>query len=241
MATAQVTPELAHYLDLKLAALGQPTARTASDSLLLETVGPLLAQLPPEGLDAGPVSVSGRPAHSILPGRLPASRFAPAARLACPATRLFWIAPAWRESCLCRSAETRSLLPICIVSHPSRGPAQPRQRPPHHPGSFSHCRRRLAGFPPTSRPCRSRPSPHCSPPRFKPPPDVLTLPFTAGQAEQARLVRLAAVAAAGLSRYRSRSGKDHGDSLLRAGKPGQQSRFRGSDFRQRRRSVSSGK
>ncbi len=42
MATAQVTPELAQYLDLKLAALGQPTARTASDSLLLETVGPLL-------------------------------------------------------------------------------------------------------------------------------------------------------------------------------------------------------
>jgi phosphoenolpyruvate carboxykinase (diphosphate) len=43
MATAQqATPELARYLDLKLAALGQPTARTAADPLLLETVGPLL-------------------------------------------------------------------------------------------------------------------------------------------------------------------------------------------------------
>ena len=42
MATPQATPELTRYLDLKLAALGQPTASTASDSLLLETVGPLL-------------------------------------------------------------------------------------------------------------------------------------------------------------------------------------------------------
>ena len=42
MPTAHAAPELARYLDLKLAALGQPTVRTASDSLLLETVGPLL-------------------------------------------------------------------------------------------------------------------------------------------------------------------------------------------------------
>jgi len=34
--------ELARYLDLKLAALGQPTARNAIDPALLETVGPLL-------------------------------------------------------------------------------------------------------------------------------------------------------------------------------------------------------
>ena len=33
-------PQLAHYLDIKLAALGQPTAGAAST--LLETVGPLL-------------------------------------------------------------------------------------------------------------------------------------------------------------------------------------------------------
>ncbi|MGH9592682.1 MAG: hypothetical protein ACRD5L_06295, partial [Bryobacteraceae bacterium] len=35
-------PELARYLDLKLAALGQPTARTVADPLLLETDAPLL-------------------------------------------------------------------------------------------------------------------------------------------------------------------------------------------------------
>jgi len=38
----QGTLELARYLDLKLAALGQPTARTSTDSALLETIGPLL-------------------------------------------------------------------------------------------------------------------------------------------------------------------------------------------------------
>src|SRR5271154_2002277 len=42
MATAQPAPELARYLDLKLAALGQPTAHTVTDSALLETLGPLL-------------------------------------------------------------------------------------------------------------------------------------------------------------------------------------------------------
>ena len=36
---------------------------------------------------------------------------------------------------------------------PPRGAAQSRQRPPHHPGSLPYRRRRLAGFPPTSRPC----------------------------------------------------------------------------------------
>jgi hypothetical protein len=42
MPTAQATPELARYLDLKLAALGQPAAHTTTDPLLLETVAPLL-------------------------------------------------------------------------------------------------------------------------------------------------------------------------------------------------------
>src|SRR5271165_2634757 len=42
MLTPQNTPELTRYLDLKLAALGQPTARTGNGNLLLETAGPLL-------------------------------------------------------------------------------------------------------------------------------------------------------------------------------------------------------
>ena len=40
--TQKDTPELSGYLDLKLAALGQPTARTGADHSLLETAGPLL-------------------------------------------------------------------------------------------------------------------------------------------------------------------------------------------------------
>jgi hypothetical protein len=42
MAPVQGTPELARYLDLKLAALGQPTAHTGTDDPLLQTAGPLL-------------------------------------------------------------------------------------------------------------------------------------------------------------------------------------------------------
>jgi hypothetical protein len=42
MPTAQSAPELACYLDLKLAALGQPTAPASADAAWLETVGPLL-------------------------------------------------------------------------------------------------------------------------------------------------------------------------------------------------------
>src|SRR5579862_2311343 len=42
MSTAQNAPELVRYLDLKLAALGQPTGRTTTDAAFLETVSPLL-------------------------------------------------------------------------------------------------------------------------------------------------------------------------------------------------------
>src|ERR1700689_1480161 len=42
MLTPQGTLELARYLDLKLAALGQPTARPGTRNLWLETAGPLL-------------------------------------------------------------------------------------------------------------------------------------------------------------------------------------------------------
>ncbi len=42
MLTGQGTSELTRYLDLKLAALGQPTARTGADNPLLETIDPLL-------------------------------------------------------------------------------------------------------------------------------------------------------------------------------------------------------
>lgn len=45
MPTVQATPALAQYLDLKLAALGQPTAHGGSDSGLLETVGPCCATI----------------------------------------------------------------------------------------------------------------------------------------------------------------------------------------------------
>ena len=58
-------------------------------------------------------------------------------------------------------------------------------------------------------------------------------------------VRIPAHSPAGLSRDGERShGKrreDHGDPLLRAGQPGQQPGFRRIDFRERRRSVSAGK
>ncbi len=74
---------------------------------------------------------------------------------------------------------------------------------------------------------------------LQPPPEVMALPFTAGQAEQARLFVSLLLAAAGVSRYGNRSCEDHGDPPLRSGEPGEQPRFRGVDLRQRGRSASS--
>ena len=76
---------------------------------------------------------------------------------------------------------------------------------------------------------------------LRPPDDLLTLPFTADQEEQARcfvslLLRPLVCPATG-----ARSGEDHGDPLLRARQPGQQPRFRREHLRQRRRSVSARK
>ncbi len=59
-----------------------------------------------------------------------------------------------------------------------------------------------------------------------PPPDVMTLPFTADQHDASAAVRLASAAPAGLPRDLAEAGKDDGDPLLRPRQPGQQSRFR---------------
>ena len=240
MAPVQGTPELARYLDLKLAALGQPTAHTGTDDPLLQTAGPLLrSYFQKDQLLGQYLCPADMRIQSFLDSYL---------REACPggAPRL----PA-NAFVLDREGLAR------VMSLPPGGntfssPYLKSYRIPqgvlHNPlndrrttqGVFHIAEN---GFPvPADKqavPIQTFAALLAA--AFQPPPNVLTLPFTAGQPDQARLFVLAVIAAPGLSGDRRRSGKDHGNSLLCAGEPGKQSRFRRSDLRQRRRSESSRK
>ena len=59
--------EVVQYIDLKLAALGHPTAPQA-DGEFLAIARPLLRNYPPEGFDAGQSAVPGGPADPEFPG-----------------------------------------------------------------------------------------------------------------------------------------------------------------------------
>ena len=76
--------ELVQYIDLKLAALGHPTARLA-DGDFLAIARPLLRNYPPERFDAGQSAVPGGPAHSEFPGQLFEEMCARTAPRNCPA------------------------------------------------------------------------------------------------------------------------------------------------------------
>ena len=96
MATPQAAPELARYLDLKLAALGQPTAGAGRRLPLLETAGPLLRSHHQKDLLLGqylcPADMRIQKfLDSYLQRRMSRGRAA-AAR----PTHLFWIAQVWR-------------------------------------------------------------------------------------------------------------------------------------------------
>ena len=76
---------------------------------------------------------------------------------------------------------------------------------------------------------------------LRPPASLLTLPFTADQSDPVRLFVSLLLRPAGVPGHRARPAQNDGDSLFRAGQPGQQSGFRRRHFWQRRRSVSAGK
>ena len=65
------TDDLVRYINLKLAALGQPTSRFTADPAFLEIRRPATAQLLSERPTAGRPPLPRRRAHSSLPRRLP--------------------------------------------------------------------------------------------------------------------------------------------------------------------------
>ena len=80
--------------------------------------------------------------------------------------------------------------------------------------------------------------PSCCATPSSPPADLLVVPFTSGSAPADAQLRLASAAADRLPRGPRRvPAEDDGDPFLRPGQPGQQSRFRRVDLRQRRRPL----
>jgi hypothetical protein len=186
MATAQVTPELAQYLDLKLAALGQPTARAASDSVLLETVGPLLRSHHQKDLMLG---------QYLCPADLRIQSFLDAyLRSVCPggAPRL-----PGNTFILDRPGLARLMsLPLGedTFSSPYLRSYRIRQGVLHNPASdrrttqgVFHIVEGGLGIPADKQAVPAQAFAALLAAALKPPAEVLALPFTAGQAEQARL------------------------------------------------------
>ncbi|MCU1338438.1 MAG: hypothetical protein JWO19_4019 [Bryobacterales bacterium] len=186
MPTAHGATELARYLDLKLAALGQPTVRTAADSVWLETVGPLLRshrqkdQLLGQYLCPADLRIQSFLdvyLRSLCPGggpRLPADTFVlDRAGLA----RLMSLPPSGNTYC---SPYVRSYRVVQGILH---NPANDRRTTQ---GVFHIAE---GGFPiPADKqavPVQAFAALLAA--ALQPPPEVLTLPFTADQSEQARL------------------------------------------------------
>jgi hypothetical protein len=186
MATAQPALELARYLDLKLAALGQPTARTASDSLLLDTVGPLLRSHHQKDLMLGQYlcpadlriqSFLDAYLHEVCPGgapRLPGDTFI----LDRPGLARLMSLPPGEDTF--SSPHLRSYRIRQGVLH---NPASDRRTTQ---GVF-HIAEGGLGIPADKQGVPMQTFAALLAAALQPPAEVLALPFTAGQAEQARL------------------------------------------------------
>jgi len=186
MPTSQATPELARYLDLKLAALGQPTARTASDLSLLETVGPLLRSHHQKDLmvgqylcpaDARIQSFLDSYLREVCPQgapRLPGNTFI----LDRPGLARLMSLPAGEDT----------------FSSPYLRSYRVRQGVLHNPASdrrttqgVFHIAEGGLGVPADKQAVPARAFAALLAAALQPPAEVMALPFTAGQAEQARL------------------------------------------------------
>jgi phosphoenolpyruvate carboxykinase (diphosphate) len=186
MATAEAAPQLARYLDLKLAALGQPTARTASDSLLLETVGPLLRSHHQKDLMLG---------QYLCPADMRIQSFLDAyLREVCPAG-----APRLPGDTFILDrpglARLMSLPPgEDTFSSPYLRSYRIRQGVLHNPANdrrttqgVFHIAEGDLGIPADKQAVPVQAFAALLAAALQPPAEVLALPFTAGQAEQARL------------------------------------------------------
>ena len=139
--------ELIRYINLKLAALGQPTSRSTGGSRASRNRRAPAAQLPPEGPIARQPALPGRHAHPGVSRELLERRLSATARRGCRSIRLragprrhgarHVVAARARtlshRPCLTRIAARRA---SCTIR---------KQRQAHHAGSVSHRRGRPAG------------------------------------------------------------------------------------------------
>ena len=232
--------ELDRYINLKLAALGQPVSRSTAGSDFLEIAGPLLRNYYQKDRQLGNwLCASDSRIQDFLDAYL--SDVCPQGAARLPANTFV----------LDREGMARVLsLPVTADSFSS--PYLDSYRLPqgvlHNPRSDRRTTQGLfhiaeGGFPvPADKAAVPKQAFAALWSAALRPPDGSADPAVHGRSgRDGALLRLAAAAAAGLSGRRQRSGEDHGDPLLRARQPGQQSRFRGEHLRQRRRSVSAGK
>ena len=231
--------ELIRYINLKLAALGQPTSQSTADPYFLEIAGPLLRNYyQKDQLLGGRLCPADARIQAFLDSYL--SDVAPGGRPACPLPLSCSIAPAWPASCRFRPAPIIFVLLTSIPIASRRASCTIPRATAAPPKASSISSKAACPFPPTRSPFPNALSRHCWPP-----------PCTRRRRAGAALHRRPGQTRSGSSSRcccgRSsapppdRSREDHGDPLLRARQPGQQSRFRRRHLRQRRRSLPSRK
>ena len=232
--------ELDRYINLKLAALGQPVSRSAAGADFLEIAGPLLRNYyQKDQLLGNWLCPSDSRIQDFLDAYL--SDVCPQGAARLPANTFV----------LDREGMARVMsLPVTADSFSS--PYLDSYRVPqgvlHNPQSDRRTTQGLFHIAEGGLPV---PADKAAVPKqafaalwsaaLRPPAGSADAAVHGRSGGRCALLRLAAAAAAGLSGSRPRSREDHGDPLHRAGQPGQQSGFRREHFRQRRRSVSSGK
>ncbi len=243
--TSHTAPDLSGYINLKLAALGQPISRATADPRFLEIAGPLLRNHYQKDLMLGDRLC---PADARIQAFLdcyfkdvcPDKGVCPDGALRLP-SRTFVLDRPGLARALSFPPEAHSFASPYLQSY------RVAQGVLHNPKTD---RRTTQGVFHVTEGGLPIPADKVAAPKgvfaallkeaLRPPQDVLTLPFTADQSDQVHLFAITAAAAGDLPGDRLRSAKDHGDSVLRARKLDQQPRFSREHFWQRRRSIVAG-
>ena len=235
--SADERQKLQLYINLKLVSSGQPSCGTGETARFVESAHDLLQSYREKNrLLADHLCPVDRRIQAFLNRYLKDLDLDPMPRLPVQSFILDRHGLARELSVPIDSDCFHSDIVASLPRRPGRA-AQPGERPPHHRGLLpcrrgrpAHPRRQEGGAQGGLRP----PAGHA----LTPPADLLTLPFTANQAQPARMFVSLLLRPAGLpGGPRLPAGEEHGDPLLRAGQSGQQPGFRGEHLRQRRQPL----